>query len=369
MTIPILYMTNQGTMDLYGGAETQMIKMRQCINGQKAGKVRVELFDMWHDRIEDYRIIHLFKPWAFPSESLSLARFAAERGLRVVVTPIKYDIGAFGRENLNFVRNLFEKSGNPIRRFLSKTKVLQYINPDRHLEMLFEACDAILPNTEKELEWLLQHYVHIDPRRCDVIPNGVDERFKHGDPSLFEERTGLSEFILFVGRIEKRKNLLRLIKAFVRSDLDTHLVIIGRVTDSCYYQDCVKEASDKVVFLPPVDHESEILASAYKAAKVVALPSYFETPGLSALEGGIAGANLVITSEGGTREYFGNYAHYVNPLMEDEIGKALAEAYERPKNHELSDLIEERFTWNCVARKQTKVYENLCEHGEGEGGV
>ena len=48
------------------------------------------------------------------------------------------------------------------------------------------------------------------------------------------------------------------------------------------------------------------LASAYAAARVFALPSWFETPGLAALEAGLAGCAVAITPYGSTRDYFGD---------------------------------------------------------------
>ena len=44
-----------------------------------------------------------------------------------------------------------------------------------------------------------------------------------------------------------------------------------------------------------------------------ALPSWFETPGLAALEAALAGCSVVITPFGSTREYFGDLVEYARP--------------------------------------------------------
>ncbi|MFO0910933.1 MAG: glycosyltransferase [Isosphaeraceae bacterium] len=80
-----------------------------------------------------------------------------------------------------------------------------------------------------------------------------------------------------------------------------------------------------------VDHEDPSLASAYAAARVVALPSWFETPGLSVLEGALAGAAVVVTPFGCTREYFGSRVLYARPDRPDEIRQALQHAWCRAR--------------------------------------
>ncbi|TFH43141.1 MAG: glycosyltransferase [ANME-2 cluster archaeon] len=204
---------------------------------------------------------------------------------------------------------------------------------------------------------MLSNFFDIDMNKCLIIPNGVNPEFKYGDVRDSNEKYNLTDFILFVGRIEHRKNVLQLIKAFVKSKLDTHLVIIGKISDPDYYSICKKESNKKVIFLPPIPHESELLRSAYKSAKVVALPSKYETPGLVALEGGLAGANVVVTSVGGTKEYFNEYAWYINPKSEDSIRNALIDAYNSPRNELLSKHIEKKYSWDVVAKKTIEVYD------------
>ena len=48
-------------------------------------------------------------------------------------------------------------------------------------------------------------------------------------------------------------------------------------------------------WLGRLDHHDPLLASAYAAARVFALPSWFETPGLAALEAALAGCSVAIT--------------------------------------------------------------------------
>ncbi len=77
----------------------------------------------------------------------------------------------------------------------------------------------------------------------------------------------------------------------------------------------------QVIWLGRLDHHDPLLASAYAAARVFALPSWFETPGLAALEAALAGCAVVITPYGSTREYFGDLVEYARPHRPARFGR------------------------------------------------
>jgi glycosyltransferase involved in cell wall biosynthesis len=315
---------------------------------------------MWRDKIEDYDIIHLFRSMSFPAESVGILQYAKKADVRTAISPIYFSSYAFVREvEGGALRSAIFQSVLRFRKSLSKIEQLQSFDPYKNVEWMLRLSDVILPNTKDELNFLLNTYNNVSKEKCAVVHNGVDTRFKFGDARLFEERFGLRDFILFVGRIDNRKNVLRLIRSFVKSELDTHLVIIGGGNDREYYSLCKKESNNRVVFIPPVSHDSDLLASAYKAAKVVALPSYYETPGLAALEGALAGANIVVTEVGGTKEYFGDYAWYVHPRSKKSIEEALVRSYNAQKTNELSEHVEQNFTWDTIAKEMTHIYKSL----------
>lgn len=67
----------------------------------------------------------------------------------------------------------------------------------------------------------------------------------------------------------------------------------------------------------------EELKNLYRRAKVFALPSIYEGVGMVALEAAVMGDDIVITSQGGPKEYYADLAEIVNPISVDEIGKQL----------------------------------------------
>lgn len=117
-----------------------------------------------------------------------------------------------------------------------------------------------------------------------------------------------------------------------------------------------REAYDRVHILGQVSHEE--LAHYYKAAKVHALISWMDTPGLSSLEAGAMGCNLVITDKGDTRDYFGDDAFYYEPDSIDSIRDAIVRAYNAPVDPALSRLIREGYNWQKTAEKTLERYKH-----------
>lgn len=355
----VLYVNHQLSFNLCGGAEIQMINTMKSIHSLQ-DNINIKLFDLWKDKIEDYDIVHIFSPKAFPLESFKIAKYAKDHNVKVIISPVFFQSSGILKEtnNSKLPYKFWDFLVN-FRNFISKMKFFRFMDPYKYFELTLQLSDAILPNTNDELKFLLNRFSNIPQNKCFLVPNGVDSKFKYGNPELFIDKYNIKDFVLFVGRIEPRKNIIRLITSFNNSKLDTKLIIIGKNEDLNYYNSCKNISKDNVIFIPQISNSSEMLKSAYKSAKVVILPSYLETPGLAALEGGLSGANIVITEIGGTKEYFHNYAWYVNPLSKDSIKKALISAYNSPKKEKLSQHIENNFSWEEVAKKTIIAYNNL----------
>lgn len=286
-----------------------------------------------------------------------MCNFAQKNGLKGVISPIFYHSTEVVQKELGSLHGILDKLSTYYRKLL-RLRGFTYFDPLRHLQGLYDQCDLVLPNTANEMEELM-NFFSIEEDKIVMIPNGVESRFKYGRKELFVDRHFMDDFILFVGRIEPRKNIFNLIDAFSKTGLDTKLVIIGKIADASYYDRCVSIASKNVIFLPPIQHGSQLLESAYKAARVVVLPSYYETPGISALEGGLAGANIAVTRIGGTTEYFQNYAHYLDPYNIETISASLVDAYTAPKSLRLSEHIETNYTWDKIGKATEEAYSRL----------
>lgn len=218
-------------------------------------------------------------------------------------------------------------------------------------QAIIDWATVYLPNAQMNAEEL-QATFGLDLSRTVVVPNAARERFFEASPELFVNRHGLRDFVLCVGRVEAKKNQLSLIAALRGSGLP--LVIVGRPNPESYLDLCHRYADENVHFLPALSEEE--LASAYAAAKVHALVSWIELPGLTTLEAAAAGCNIVSTDRGSPREYLGEMAWYCDPRSTASIREAVRAAYEAPRSPRLREHIRQHYTWRRAAEQTLAGY-------------
>jgi glycosyltransferase involved in cell wall biosynthesis len=223
---------------------------------------------------------------------------------------------------------------------------------------LLHLADVVLPNSSAEADQLAGLF-GVPRDRIRVVPNGVLPTFGTASPEFFRERWGPEPFVLTVGRIEPRKNTMGLIRA-VR-ELGIPLVHIGDAVAGRgdYALDCRRAGEGFVTWLGKLGHDDPLLASAYAAARVFALPSWFETPGLAALEASLAGCAVVITPYGSTREYFGDLAAYARPDRGTEIRGSIWTCWDRGPDSRLAPRVATHYLWPNVAQITAEVYDQV----------
>ncbi len=69
----------------------------------------------------------------------------------------------------------------------------------------------------------------------------------------------------------------------------------------------------------------------------------------------------MITKYGGTKEYFGNYAEYVEPTSTVSIRRGILDALQKEKQSLLREHIRKEFLWSNVAKKTFDVYKNVLD--------
>jgi glycosyltransferase involved in cell wall biosynthesis len=328
-----------------GGGENQLVQTARHL--EALGRT-VRPFVTWADRIEEAKLLHLF---GMSREGLELARVARARGVPVVLSPISWFEP----------RALAALAPNAALGALHVAKwALRLAAPGQPSwrRDLLRLATAILPNSDAEARQLVRLF-HVEPSSIHVVPNGVEARFADGDPGLFRWKFDEGNFVLYVGRIEPRKNVLGLIRATQAAGLP--LVVIGDVVPGfeAYGDACRRLGQGCVRWVGRLNHDDPLLASAYAAARVFALPSWFETPGLAALEAALAGCAIVITPSGCTREYFGESVQYARPDRPRSIARALEQAWEAGPNPWLINQIRLYYLWTAVARKTAEVYDQV----------
>jgi glycosyltransferase involved in cell wall biosynthesis len=224
-------------------------------------------------------------------------------------------------------------------------------------------------STRRDLHRLLN--IALD--RVTVVYPGVDARFRPLPPEVCEpvrRRLNLPRrFILFVGTIEPRKNLVRLLEAFARIDPttggeDLFLVLVGR--RGWMYQPVFAAIDrlnlrDRVQLLDFVADSD--LPVVYNLAQVFVYPSLYEGFGLPPLEALACGTPVVTSDNSSLPEVVGNAALLARA---DDV-EALSEGMIRLlKDVALRDRLRQagleqarRFRWEASARQIIEHYHTL----------
>lgn len=140
------------------------------------------------------------------------------------------------------------------------------------------------------------------------------------------------------------------------------VVLIGDYSvDPGYYENCLAVTYPRAYSPGSLSHNAQLLRSAYAAARVLVMSSLFECPGLVALEAALAGRRVDVTCGGNTKEYFKDFAEYVDPhSCEDIRNGALRAAHSRDQwVQEFRELIVSEYTWEAVGCKIMSIYKEL----------
>lgn len=222
---------------------------------------------------------------------------------------------------------------------------------------------AVSKATKKDLV----ERIGIDPKKVEVIYEGYDKvLFK---PVKSELKPG--RYFLFVGTVQPRKNLERLIKAFaavhflVTPDFAAfpYLVLVGSkgwMSDEIYKLPKKLGIEDRVKFLGYVPEKT--LPALYKGAVALTFPSLFEGFGLPILEAQASGCPVLTSNVSSMPEVAGSGAIYVNPYSVDDIVEGMGKINNQDTRNKLVKAGFEntkRFSWEKCARETLKVFESL----------
>jgi len=341
----ILYHAPSVVFQAPGGGENQLVQTGRHLDDMG---LNIRLFSPWLDRLEDARLLHLF---GMSREGLELARVARARQVPIALSPICwFEPRAIAALAPDPVRRAWDLAKWGVKRVAPRVPGWR--------RTLLKLADVVLPNSEAEATQLTRIF-SLDASRIRVVPNGVSSTFAYASPDTFREEYGAGDFVLYAGRIEPRKNVLGLVEAIAA--LGLKLVVIGSVPPGQEgYADACRRAGDGLVrWMGRMDHDDPRLVSAFAAARVFALPSWFETPGLAALEAALAGCAVVVTPYGCTREYFGDRVEYARPDRPTEIARALIRAWEQGADPRLAAHVGSRFLWSEVAQRTAEVYDQI----------
>lgn len=215
--------------------------------------------------------------------------------------------------------------------------------------------------------------LRLSPEKVHVVHNAVGHHFRPlrdeaMRAQLRQQYRLPPKFILYVGTIEPRKNLRRLLAAFARLQAhqpDYHLVLVGptgwMMDGALERETAAADLSGKVHFLGFVPQEN--LAGIYSLATLFAFPSLHEGFGIPLLEAMACGTPVLTSNRSAMPEVCGTAALLVDPESVEEIADGLncllgsdaqrewhiGQGFERVR----------RFSWAQAARKTAAIYEQI----------
>jgi glycosyltransferase involved in cell wall biosynthesis len=239
--------------------------------------------------------------------------------------------------------------------------------------------DKIIVVSESTKKDLINIY-KIDPARIEVIYSGVNLEEKNNffsknnqsksNIEIFKKNKGLPDkFILFLGKLEPRKNIINLIKAYnkLKSNFnfnDLFLVIAGE--KGWFYKDIFNEFNNssfknQIIFTGQINDDERPFY--YKAASVFIYPSFFEGFGFPPLEAMSCGVPVITSRNSSLPEVVGNAAIIVDPHNVDEIAFWIYQIMcDLKLKNKLVTRGKERanlFNWQISARKTLKCIQDV----------
>jgi glycosyltransferase involved in cell wall biosynthesis len=229
--------------------------------------------------------------------------------------------------------------------------------------------EAIITISEFSRREIL-NLLNIDPTKIHVTPLGIDQSF-HPGRDRFE---GLpDQYILFLGNLEPRKNLPRLITAYqsLSRNLRERFPLVIAGAPGWHTHELKKalrlfQKGERPILTGYVSQG--VLPDLYRGASLFVYPSLYEGFGLPVLEAMASGVPIITSDSTSLPEVVGDAGVLVNPCDVDHLKEAMMELLKNEKGRqEMAEKGIARaklFSWEKCARQTLSVYEEVLRKGK-----
>ena len=352
----VVMQNRPNSLDAPGGDTVVMNNLKREL--EKMG-VRVD-FSFKLDELSDYDIVHVFN-FVLPDMIKLYAENALKHNKPIVITPMYEDWPLF----LNKSTKMFPIFKEYLDRNQDKSWFKQAISSLNRLRphdrtdnsYNIRLAGGIGPSGDSEADRIIKEYPYA--RNVKPVYLGCDVTENEVGPELFIDEFGLKDFVLCVARLETRKNQLMLLKALEDEDIPLVFAAGGFTYQEEYADLCRRfRRPGKTVFLGRLS--DEMLVSAYKAAKVHALPSWYELPGMVSVEAAHYDCSVVASPWGTIEDYLGEFGFYCEPDDPDDIRRALLQALESSVDPAQKQHVKQ-FTWKRSADTMLDIYSDAID--------
>jgi glycosyltransferase involved in cell wall biosynthesis len=241
----------------------------------------------------------------------------------------------------------------------------------RRLPVMARSASMIITPTES-VKREVSERLKVDPEKIVVTPEAPRRAFQPMDLEKVAEtkqRLGLEdEFILFVGTVEPRKNLLTLVRAFDQILRQTsrrpQLVVVGAegwLMDELFAFIKESSISDRLLLTGYLDDDD--LRALYSSCRVFVYPSIYEGFGLPPLEAMACGAPVIASNIATFRETLGSAAQLFEPNDVEGLARSIVEILgdeDRRRTLSRSGLEQAaKFSWERTAQLTLEVYREV----------
>jgi glycosyltransferase involved in cell wall biosynthesis len=219
-------------------------------------------------------------------------------------------------------------------------------------------------------------YLRVPEKNITVTPNGVNLRFfdnydkKSAEDYIFS-KFGFNKYILYVSRIEPRKNHVALIKSYLELKLyqyGYHLALLGYKSIRVKEFDTILEnmpADIRQFIFVSSEVDDEDLLSFYRAASFFVYPSKAEGFGIPPLEAGALKIPVICSNSSAMSDFtfFGEY--HFDPYNYEELNKKMLKMVSNPPDdHYLTNVamaIRRQYSWNESAETLYRLLVNTSQ--------
>lgn len=224
--------------------------------------------------------------------------------------------------------------------------------------------NLILTATEFNQRELERFYKNIPP--VLITPLALPPEFVPTEANHTSHYKITKPFILSLGRLENKKNTVRLVEAFnqLKQKHDVQLVLSGgRGVGYVAVSEAIRGSPYQNDIIMPGFVDTPTAADLFRRAAVFAFPSLYEGFGLPLLEAMAAGCPVVAADIPALREVGGAAAVYADPLNTEALAQALESFLANPelrRQHQTAGLARAKeFSWERTATQTAKAIVNL----------
>ncbi|MFA9262360.1 MAG: glycosyltransferase family 4 protein [Undibacterium sp.] len=241
------------------------------------------------------------------------------------------------------------------------------------LDTVTRQADRLIAVSESTKRDLLEFFPTLDESKITVIHHGFDAEFFGQRLETAELEKWLNQwqlhsgqYVLYVGALQPRKNLIRLIQAFDQAKKSTPEMKLVLAGEPAWLAKGILDARENspyredIILTGRVDFVT--LRTLYQGARFFAFPSLYEGFGLPLLEAFASGIPVLTADNSSLREVAGTGAVYVDPREVTDIAFNLEKLWDdETLRRELSangarEL--QRFSWDETARRTLAVILN-----------